>query len=79
MAAQTLLNKLRRSTVIAQLVFTLGGSNFAGANGSMMIEVVVCPMGFFERPFPHSCNPSPSFISLRQRLHERWARRTCLK
>lgn len=28
------------STVIAQLVFTLGGSNFAGANGSMMIEVV---------------------------------------
>ena len=29
------------STVIAQLVFTLGGSGFAGANGSMMIEVVV--------------------------------------
>lgn len=29
------------STVIAQLVYTLGGSNFAGANGSMMIEVVV--------------------------------------
>lgn len=28
------------STVIAQLVFTLGGSGFAGANGSMMIEVV---------------------------------------
>lgn len=28
------------STVVAQLVFTLGGSNFAGANGSMMIEVV---------------------------------------
>ncbi|KIJ67173.1 hypothetical protein HYDPIDRAFT_165880 [Hydnomerulius pinastri MD-312] len=28
------------STVIAQLVYTLGGSNFAGANGSMMIEVV---------------------------------------
>lgn len=29
------------STVIAQLVYTFGGSNFAGANGSMMIEVVV--------------------------------------
>ncbi|KAL4066573.1 sulfate transporter family-domain-containing protein [Scleroderma citrinum] len=28
------------STVIAQLVFTFGGSNFAGANGSMMIEAV---------------------------------------
>jgi SulP family sulfate permease len=28
------------STVIAQLVYTFGGSNFAGANGSMMIEVV---------------------------------------
>lgn len=29
------------SAVIAQLVYTLGGSGFAGANGSMMIEVVV--------------------------------------
>ncbi|KAH0835582.1 sulfate transporter family-domain-containing protein [Lanmaoa asiatica] len=28
------------STVVAQLVYALGGSNFAGANGSMMIEVV---------------------------------------
>jgi SulP family sulfate permease len=28
------------SAVIAQLVYTLGGSGFAGANGSMMIEVV---------------------------------------
>ncbi|KAG6333879.1 hypothetical protein ID866_5208 [Astraeus odoratus] len=28
------------STLVAQLVFTCGGSNFAGANGSMMIEVV---------------------------------------
>ncbi|KAF9221142.1 hypothetical protein BS17DRAFT_712424 [Gyrodon lividus] len=28
------------STVVAQLVYTFGGSNFAGANGSMMIEVV---------------------------------------
>ncbi|KAH7914934.1 sulfate transporter family-domain-containing protein [Hygrophoropsis aurantiaca] len=28
------------STVISQLVYTLGGSSFAGANGSMMIEVV---------------------------------------
>jgi hypothetical protein len=30
------------STVASQLVYTLGGSGFAGANGSMMIEVVVC-------------------------------------
>lgn len=29
------------SAVIAQLVFTFGGSGFKGANGSMMIEVVV--------------------------------------
>lgn len=28
------------TTVIAQLTYTLGGSGFAGANGSMMIEVV---------------------------------------
>ncbi len=28
-------------TVISQLVYSLGGSGFAGANGSMMIEVVV--------------------------------------
>lgn len=28
------------TTVVAQLVYTLGGSGFAGANGSMMIEVV---------------------------------------
>jgi len=30
------------STIVSQLVYTLGGSGFAGANGSMMIEVVVC-------------------------------------
>ncbi len=29
------------STVISQLTYTFGGSGFAGANGSMMIEVVV--------------------------------------
>jgi hypothetical protein len=28
-------------TIIAQLVYSIGGSGFAGANGSMMIEVVV--------------------------------------
>ncbi|KAF8151705.1 hypothetical protein B0H34DRAFT_728658 [Crassisporium funariophilum] len=28
------------TTVVAQLVYTLGGSGFGGANGSMMIEVV---------------------------------------
>lgn len=36
-----LTNVAPSSTVIAQLVYTFGGSNFAGANGSMMIEVVV--------------------------------------
>lgn len=30
------------SAIVAQLVYTFGGSGFAGANGSMMIEVVVC-------------------------------------
>jgi SulP family sulfate permease len=29
------------STIVSQLVYTLGGSGFAGANGSMMIEVIV--------------------------------------
>lgn len=29
------------STLVSQLVYTLGGSGFKGANGSMMIEVVV--------------------------------------
>lgn len=29
------------STVLSQLVYSLGGSGFAGANGSVMIEVVV--------------------------------------
>jgi hypothetical protein len=29
------------STILAQLVFSLGGSGFHGANGSMMIEIVV--------------------------------------
>ena len=29
------------STILAQLVYSLGGSDFHGANGSMMIEVVV--------------------------------------
>lgn len=29
------------STFISQLVYSAGGSGFAGANGSMMIEVVV--------------------------------------
>jgi SulP family sulfate permease len=38
-------------TLIAQLVYTLGGSGFAGANGSMMIEVVVCVLVAF-LPFP---------------------------
>lgn len=28
--------------VLSQLVYTFGGSGFDGANGSMMIEVVVC-------------------------------------
>lgn len=29
------------SAIISQLVYSAGGSGFAGANGSMMIEVVV--------------------------------------
>ena len=35
------------STILAQLVYTLGGSEFHGANGSMMIEVVVSFFLFF--------------------------------
>jgi len=35
------------STVISQLTFTFGGSGFSGANGSMMIEVVVSFFFFF--------------------------------
>ncbi|KAF7986880.1 hypothetical protein HWV62_12628 [Athelia sp. TMB] len=34
------------SAFIAQLCYTFGGSGFAGANGSMMIEVVVCMIYF---------------------------------
>lgn len=30
------------SCIVSQLVYSLGGSGFACANGSMMIEVVVC-------------------------------------
>ena len=30
-----------RSAIVSQLVYSFGGSGFAGANGSMMIEVVV--------------------------------------
>ena len=35
------------STILAQLVYSLGGSAFHGANGSMMIEVVVSVVLFF--------------------------------
>ena len=35
-------NRPSSSTIISQLVYSFGGSGFAGANGSMMIEVVVC-------------------------------------
>ena len=38
------------SAVVAQLVYTFGGSGFGGANGSMMIEVVVSICV----PFPYS-------------------------
>ena len=31
------------STILSQLIYTFGGSAFAGGNGSMMIEVVVRP------------------------------------
>lgn len=36
------------STIIAQLVYTFGGSGFHGANGSMMIEVVVSTFFFLQ-------------------------------
>jgi len=36
------------TTVVAQFVYTLGGSGFAGANGSMMIEVVVSSSSMFQ-------------------------------
>lgn len=35
------------SAVIAQLVYSFGGSGFDGANGSMMIEVVVSSFPFY--------------------------------
>lgn len=36
------------TTIIAQLVYTFGGSSFPGGNGSMMIEVVVCVLLLFD-------------------------------
>lgn len=38
-----------KSAVISQLVYSAGGSSFAGANGSMMIEVVVCPFSISKK------------------------------
>jgi hypothetical protein len=38
------------STLVGQLAFTFGGSGFAGANGSMMIEVVVRFHSFASNP-----------------------------
>ncbi len=35
------------SCIVSQLVYSLGGSGFACANGSMMIEVVVCFSSIF--------------------------------
>lgn len=34
-------NVTSRSAIISQLIYSAGASGFAGANGSMMIEVVV--------------------------------------
>jgi hypothetical protein len=62
-------------TVISQLTYSFGGSGFAGANGSMMIEVVVCPFRYSadaalslwpnDDTFPIDfIFASPSFISL---------------
>ncbi|KAI8814169.1 sulfate transporter family-domain-containing protein [Cladochytrium replicatum] len=39
-ATQSGIQMFLVSTIISQLVFTLGGSKFLGANGSMMIEVM---------------------------------------
>jgi sulfate permease, SulP family len=36
-----LSSTIRNSTIISQLVYSAGASGFPGANGSMMIEVVV--------------------------------------
>ena len=47
------------STILAQLVYSLGGSEFHGANGSMMIEVVVSVFLFFLL----LCIDSWSFVS----------------
>jgi SulP family sulfate permease len=46
---RTSTQSAQRRTLIGQLVYTLGGSQFAGANASIMIEVVVRPS-----PFPHA-------------------------
>jgi hypothetical protein len=41
------------STFVSQLVYSAGGSGFAGANGSMMIEVVVSPLQPLYQPLNH--------------------------
>lgn len=55
------------SAVIAQFVYSSGGSGFAGGNGSMMIEVVVCSfLGVFPPPQERQLMllSSQSFIAL---------------
>ena len=42
------------SAIVSQLVYSFGGSGFAGANGSMMIEVVVRPISLSYRTTPHT-------------------------
>src|SRR6266481_6897957 len=71
---------------MAQLVYSAGGSGFTGANGSMMIEVVVrnlpAPQHRTLYRNPHADNrhvPCSHFsISLRTRLPPRSGRTICM-
>lgn len=64
------------TAIVSQLVYTLGGSGFAGANGSMMIEVVVSL--FLEGATPHCfrrSNVIKAFLSHPCQQHRQSGRR----
>ncbi|KAF7290582.1 Sulfate transporter family protein [Mycena indigotica] len=52
------------SCVVAQLTYTFGGSTFAGANGSMMIEVVVSRLSFASRRCPLTASSGQPFFHI---------------
>ncbi|KAG6902693.1 hypothetical protein C0995_012833 [Termitomyces sp. Mi166 len=52
------------SSIIAQLVYTFGGSKFAGATGAMMIEIVVCSLPL-SPPTPSNPQLQPTTKKLR--------------